>query len=229
MLDEKLDGVDKIIEDASLSNDCPILSCIFNKMVNGELGTDFVCNLLSAFEGDNSNTNLTISSASGSTLNGNAGSTQTINGNQLIRINKDICQNGINANPIAIFELLQHELIHASIQSYLADNFGWQGDAGTYLEHFNKLLHNTYGPYPTEQQHNLMLDRFLIPMVSSLQQMNGGGSYSDYVGLILKGFPDDVLVAAGYDLSEVQSLYEHSIGIIKNPDNLLNKGLSKCL
>ena len=79
--------------------------------------------------------------------------------------------------------------------------FGFDGktqNSLNYLDAFKKLVIKEYGTNATTDQHELMLDKYLNEMVNNLIEITGKGEYDDYIGLVLNGFPEDILLECGY-------------------------------
>lgn len=233
-VNRQLDGVDKINVHPNLAAACPKFACIWDNMVNGGLSTELVCQIASLFEGDNSATNLNLFAQDYSTdsnkINANIADTSTKYETKTtsIYINTLECN---NLGEMEIFETLQHELIHAMIQTTLVREFGWDAsqDPLSFSEAFRKMTQGTFGANPTEAEHKLMLDRFLIPMINSLQEMNGNlGTYADFLGIVLAGFPEQVLIWGGYNPIDVKQQAHASRAIFNNPANLINGSLLGC-
>jgi len=222
---------DYIRQANNLSSKCPIYACIWNEMINGGLGTELICNLSNTFEGSNSAGNLTIyatdfsSQGMSSTATG-ATFLHEENNEIGIAINSGNC-NDEGENLVAAFETLQHEFVHAQLNHTLL-SLGYEGDYDTMADAFFELVGHQYGENPTELQHEFMLDYFLVPMVNSLIEMNGGvGTYSYFVGLVLSGFPGEVLEAAGYNVDDFLDFAEIARDFIENNSNI-NQTLIDC-
>ena len=225
-IEEGLDGVNTVDIHPSLLRDCPIYACIWSKLINGQLSSDFFCNLLAEFEGPSSTGHLTIGARNIREAPGATGAAQlTPSGNVAITINSNNC-NDEEENVFAAYETFQHELLHAKIINSL-QNYGYDGTLGTIEEAFFKMVNIRYGEDPTQAQHQFMLDFFLDQMVNSLVEINGSGEYSDFLGLVLSGFPDSVLTASGFDLDDRDEIVEHSRVFLKDESNI-NSQLLEC-
>ena len=157
---------------------------------------------------------------------GATGSAQlTMSGNIAITINRNTC-NDDGENVFAAYETFQHELLHAKIINSLR-NFGYNGTSETIEQAFFEMVNIRYGENPNEAQHQFMLCHFLDQMVNSLVDINGSGVYSDFLGLVLSGFPDSVLIAAGFDLDNRNVFVEHSRMFLQE-NSKINDELLKC-
>ncbi len=79
-----------------------------------------------------------------------------------------------------------------------------------------------------ENEHSLMLEHYLNEMVNSLIEMNNGvGTYYDFVGLVLNGFPIEVLNYCGYTLQGVQVHYNNFLNFVQQPGGV-NEMLLSC-
>lgn len=132
-----------------------------------------------------------------------------------------------------MFETIQHELIHTRIINECMNLFGFDGktmNSMSYLEAFKKLVFREYGYNATQEQHRLMLDKYLNEMVNNLIELTGKGTYDDYVGLVLNGFPKNILLECGYAIGGGAGSVEDKVHTYKvfrknNPDiyNNINK------
>lgn len=231
-ISSKLEGVDYIIPYPSLNKSCPKALCILEKMLNGPLGTRFVCDLLAPFNGENGeNQGLGFHLLIGAQDFINDGIPETLptanalttigenTGNRpFILLNSNNCD---NINLMNIFDTFQHEFIHASIYQELK-NMGWNGSNISEGDAFHQYVMQKYGiQNPTTTQHQLILDYFVDLMVNSLIEANNGiGSFEDFEGLVLNGFGEDVLIYCGISLSELQEKYQNHLNFINNPSNV---------
>lgn len=176
-------------------------------MKNGVLGSEFVCKKLESFENSTENNgpgSFLYVFADNRNLSGAlAGVSTHTNGIIYLQINPDYCDD--SADKLNIFETLQHELVHAEIFSKLFKKYGYIGDQNSlnYAEAFHQLVLMEYGGQAGPEQHHLMLEQFLDEMVNSLIEITGKGTYEDYVGLILNGFPEDILKYCGITVNDV--------------------------
>jgi len=162
--------------------------------------------------------------------NGAGSLAQIINNKQAIVINSDNCND--NLNPINVFETLQHEMIHADIQRRLLEEYGLVQDpycSDPYLDAFNLLINAEYGSNPTADEHELMINEYIGPMVQSLIEANGGeGSIEDFIGIVLNGLPGSLLVRAGYTTQDILDKIYHSFQYVSNPENIINNEFYNC-
>ncbi|MCP3928097.1 MAG: hypothetical protein GY705_03240, partial [Bacteroidetes bacterium] len=214
------DGYDYVIIQSHLKNDCSKYHCVIDEMMNGSLGTSFVCDLLSGFDGTTGNNNgvgfhLIISAenfASHEELNNSAYAftqiDKTVFGDYTIQIviNTLNCE---NINIVEIFETVQHELIHADIKRRLIEVHGlYVSNDMTETEAFHELVFKEYGGQAGTDEHKLMLEYYLEEMVNSLIEMNNAvGEYDDFVGGVLNGFPLDALNYCDISYNDVQQKY----------------------
>lgn len=104
-------------------------------------------------------------------------------------------------------------MTHAKIFADLFKKYGYNGVDGSlnYYQAFEKLVISEYGSNATKEQHALMLEKYLKEMVQSLIDITGVGTieanYNDYVGLILNGFPGEILESCGYTIGVVLDKY----------------------
>ena len=234
-----LDGLDHIHIPSIVKNQCPKYACILDKMISGGLGTSFVCDLLSGFDGSNGNNNgsgfeLHFNVADFS-LNNNYENSAYAGTSPIFQTSNDlrlmIMLNTLNCNTldgVTVFETIQHELIHADIKRRLIEDHGWNGGLLTLTEAFHQLVVEEYGGQAGEDEHNLMLEHYLTEMVNSLIEMNNGiGSYADFVGLVLNGFPIEALNYCGVMYQDVAVHYDHFLGFIQQPGSV-NQLLLSC-
>lgn len=120
-------------------------------------------------------------------------------------------------------------MTHAKIFSELFRKYGFNGvdHSLNYYQAFEQLVISEYGSNATKEQHTLMLEKYLSDMVRSLIEVTGVGTfetnYNDYVGLILYGFPLDILESCGYTLGVVQDkYYSYQVFAHNNPDIYTN-------
>jgi hypothetical protein len=222
---EIMEGGDHIITDSKLAEKCPTLSCIWNQMKDGVLGTEFVCKQLSNFDGPNSPGTLLkvsgydfveLSKTNHMDPTASAATITLPNGSIIIAINTTNC----GGDKLNIFETLQHELVHAQIFSRLFKYYGYNGSVESlnYHEAFHQLVLKEYGGQAGPEQHNLMLEYFLKDMVNSLIEITGKGTYEDYEGLVLNGFPPEVLIYCGITNQELKEKVDRYKDFkIKNP------------
>ncbi|MEE9438213.1 MAG: hypothetical protein V3V14_04385 [Saprospiraceae bacterium] len=197
------DGMDKIQIAPSLKKDCPIADCIVKNMMNsGPLSTTLINGLLKPCVGETKTDIIFLSSAfvsPGKDPNAVAASEILLHNNSkmFIYINKLKCA---SSNKVDLFESVQHELIHADINRRLVEKYGFTTSGSTMLDYqsaFDALMLEEYGESPSQVQHELMLNYYIDDMVQSLIDMNGGhGTYNDFVGLVLNGFPEPILINA---------------------------------
>lgn len=206
-LGELFEGSDYIRTDNSLAAECPLVNCIWNQMKNGVLGTGYVCEKLESFASSTENNgagSFLYVFADNRNLSGALAAVSTApNGIIYLQINPDYCDN--SADKLNIFETLQHELVHAEIYSKLFKKYGYLGDANSlnYAEAFHQLVLKEYGDQAGPDQHHLMLEQFLDEMINSLIEIAGEGTFEDFEGLVLNGFPEDVLNYCGITKEEV--------------------------
>jgi len=196
------DNGTKINTYPTLKTTCPELACIWENMQKGKLlSTNYTCNLLKAFENNNDNINvLDVRDWDFSKDPKPNVYARTImeNGITYILINKNNCG---GTDKINIYETLQHEMVHAKIFNDCMRLYGYDGKVMgslSYFQAFKKLVIKEYGFDATKEQHKLMLDKYLKDLVQNLIDMTGKGSYDDYIGLVLNGFPEDILLECGY-------------------------------
>lgn len=234
-LDEALEGNPHIKLSKNLATDCPKLNCILNKLLGeGELSSDFLCNMLDQFDG-----NPTIGIVTTLPRVGEPnflGKTEVIKGkNILIHFNKNNC-NSIEV--LDLFETFQHELIHADFFRQLFEDYGWTGDYLTLDETFKKLVEFKYGPDATPDQHVLMLNELLPDMINSLMQANGSsiqcngtetsGDCLYFKTLIINGFSEELLaneLGISFDL-HTNNLTLYNLWKVSQP---LYNTLNNCL
>lgn len=233
-----LDKLDIVVIHANLETTCPKYACLIKKMMNESLGTSFICELFSGFDGSLGNNDglgfvlhfIARDFALDPSLNdqANAG-TGVYNRYEISQI--VIIVNSLNCSTISaleVFETIQHELIHADIKRRLVEDHGWNGSELTFSNAFHQLVLAEYGGQSGENEHNLMLEHYLDDMVNSLIEMNNGiGSYGEFVGLILNGFSIDVLNYCGISLQYVQEKYAEYLLFIQQPGHI-NSVLSSC-
>jgi len=222
------DDNDKIVVSPSVPSGCPKYNCIFEEMMNGPLGTAFVCDVLSSFDED-VETPLIFRAIDFSVAPGYnptaVASVEIIGGIINLSINTDFCN---SANTRFAFETLQHELVHADIRRRLFEDFNWNGQNLTFLVAFDQLVTEQYGFDATPEEHAIMIQYYLDVMVASLIEMNGGiGVYEDFVGLVLTGFPPEVYSYIGLTTAEVLSLYNDYLNATTGQGNI-NHVLSNC-
>lgn len=209
---------DRIITHNSLNN-CPQMACIWKNMINGNLGTNYTCDIMAGFEplvGSTPGWVLKVAGLDFSTRpdydpNSFARTYPSSDGLITIVINTLNCID--KSDPLNLFETLQHELVHAKIFSELFKKYGFNGvdHSLNYYQAFEQLVIAEYGNNATSDQHTLMLEKYLNEMVRSLIEVTGVGTfdanYQDYVGLILYGFPKEILESCGYSLGVVADKY----------------------
>ncbi|MBK7344645.1 MAG: hypothetical protein IPJ06_17060 [Saprospiraceae bacterium] len=236
---EALDKLDIIVIQKSLKTLCPKYACIIDKMMNSGLGTSFVCELMSGFDGSMGNNNglgfglhiraLDYSLYPGLNNSAYAGTRVTNPWEGIKQIVIEV--NSLNCTTIDaldVFETIQHELIHADIERRLIEGYGWNGNDIDFAQAFHQLVLNEYGGQAGPSEHNLMMEHYLDEMVNGLIEMNNGiGTYSNFVGLVLNGFPIDVLNYCGITQQFVQTQYGAYLNFIQQPGHI-NSVLSSC-
>lgn len=199
---------------------CPQYDCILKNMISGPLGTQFVCDFFSKFEYTDGKILVVRASdfnALGYDPNAYA-ATDFYSGQITIQINSLMCN---TVDPIAVFETIQHELVHAEIRRQLRVNYNLDPLGWSYSACFFEFVYENYDSGADFTEHEIMLRYFLNPMIESLIEMNNGvGTEQDFKGLVLNGFPLDVLFACGYSPGEVTSLYYTYLDFIDRPGNI---------
>jgi len=201
-------------------------------MLNGNLGTPFICEMTNGFfmttgAGENLTLMFDAEDLTENTIpeddNAEAQTTTVNLGTNfnpylvIITINSDNCN---DLSVIQVFETIQHELIHADIRRRLIEQYDWDASADTYVEAFTRLVQEEYGGVGMTE-HQIMVDHYVDEMVESLIQMNGGiGTEDNFAGLVLNGFPIDVLNASGISLQDVQNAYADYLVFIAQPGNI---------
>ena len=226
------DNGDRINTHHSLKTYCPDLACIWENMQKGKgLSTNFVCDLFKNFEDPNDWKNvLDIRAGSIKEKPAAYGKTEIKQGIIYITINKNNCG---GTDKLDMYETIQHELIHAKIINECMNLYGFDGttvNSLSFSQAFEKLVIHEYGKNATKDEHKLILDKYLHDMVNDLINITGKGTYDDYIGLVLNGFPKDILLQCGYAVGggpgTVEDKY-HTYQVFKhnNPDifNNLNK------
>jgi len=232
-IDEALEGKDAILPHPNLSTLCPTVNCLFNKIINKQMGSNFVCNLKSQFDGSTGTNNgkgfhLHIRAEdftkSSNLKNDGLAITTLISGRPTILINSSNCNQ--NNNLFNIFDTFQHEMIHANILQNLLNN-GWSGAETDRASAFHAYVLQEYGPNAGKTEHELMLNSFVKDMVQSLIDANGGiGSYSDFEGLVLNGFGQDILKYTNYTVADIQLKKQNFNNFIANPANITQNFIS---
>ena len=226
-----LGGHANIFISTALKEKCPLFACIWNNMMDGGLSTDFVCDLSSEIL-DQSGIDLTITATNfdnnDNDPNATAATIFQTNENLVIEVNTTKCE---NANPVDIFETLQHELIHVKLKRDLLANYGFDlTDQSTYLELLEQMALERYGLDATVDEHQILLNDYVSDAVFSLIEMNGGDEshYEIFEAIVLNGMPTEFLIAAGEDLTELEGRIINAIEYLNNPDNLINNSLITC-
>ncbi len=225
----------KINIGSSLNSDCPDMVCLINNLKNGNLSSSYLCDILANFNptdgiprpGNFINIRgFDFSKDPNLKETANAITRTTLTGSIEILINTKNCG---EKDDFYNFETLQHELVHAKIFSDLFTQYGYAGIQGSmnYYQAFEQLVIKEYGSNATVEQHKLMLDKYLKNMVESLIEVTGVGSYplnyEDYVGLILQGFPNDILESCGYTADIVADKYHSYQVYLLNHQQILEK------
>lgn len=78
-----------------------------------------------------------------------------------------------------------------------------------------------YGPIAGKTEHELMLNVFVNDMVQSLIDANEGiGNFSDFEGLVLRGFGQDLLQYTNYTQIDINNKMAVYNSFISNPANV---------
>ena len=196
------------------------------------ISTNFICNLFTPFNGDEGlNLGFRATNFEEADLNPSGlAATSFIPGNNsnlIIKINSSTCE---TSSSLDIFETLQHELIHADLKRRLLQEYGYVPSPGeSFQDAFDQLVLETYGGAASQDEHLIMVTEYLDIAVNSLIEMNGGvGTYNDFVGIVLNGFPLDILEAAGYTEEGVTAIILNSFEFINDPENIINETLLGC-
>ncbi len=226
-INKSLEGVDHIIINHNLKTLCPLWDCLVNKLANGTLQTNFICQLNAQFDGSTGSNNgvgfhmhiLPKDFSLDPNSNPNGLTITTIsNGRPVIAINSSNCNQ--NSDLFDIFDTYQHEMIHANILQDLLNN-GWSGTTTDFASAFHALVLQKYGPNAGKTEHELMLNIFVNDMVQSLIDANGGmGTFSDFEGLVLNGFGPDIFQYTNYtqiDINNKMAVYNN---FVSNPANV---------
>ena len=225
------DSGTKINTSPTLKTTCPELACIWENMQGGKgLITTFVCDLFKSFEDPNDWKNVIDIRAGNLSTDDKKifGKTDIQDGIVYIEIDKSNCG---GQDKLEMFETLQHELIHAKIFNDCMNLFGFDGktqNSLNYLNVFKKLVVSEYGTNTTTDQHKLMLDKYINDMVINLIEITKQGTYDDYIGLVLNGFPEDILWQCGYSPNYAVDKF-HNYNVYKhNNSDIFNKLNTVC-
>jgi hypothetical protein len=214
---------EKILIVQNFSNSCPKYYCVFEAMMNGPFGSELVCDILSGFDEDTESPLFVRAFDFSIAQNYNPSSVavvEVIGGTVNLTINTKLCN---AASSRFAFETLQHELVHADIQRRLLEDYNWNGNGLTYLVALNQLAYEIYGEDVTPNEHAIMIQHYLDIMIDGLIQMNGGvGTYDDFVGLVLTGFPPEVYTYINLTTSDVMSLYYDYLNATTGQGNINN-------
>ena len=190
--------------------DCPKLKCLMDILTGDDfhpLSTNIICEYLDAFLGDDlaNDRNLIIGITSFEdqpNIISNANAFVTVDNYNYLTPQITMYFNSDKCETLSTFSLLEtffHELIHADIYRRLIEDYGWTNYDDN--EHaFSLLLKEMgYDGVNWEDQHELMLAHYIELMTRSLWEANGRlGSPNDYAGIVLHGFPLDILYESGW-------------------------------
>ncbi|TVR75892.1 MAG: hypothetical protein EA412_14675 [Chitinophagaceae bacterium] len=233
MIRDEFAGEDDWVMTSGIGGDCSKLKCLLailldnNPDFESPLNSHLFCARLHYFLGRDleNDRHLYILSESfdeASNINTNANAFVTIlyddnNAPQVgIIFNSDKCE---NTSTFDLFNTFIHELIHADLWRRLIEDYGFTSINDE--QHAFELLLTGMGYDGTnwDDQHQLMLDYYVIEMATILWEATGEiGEIIDYIGYVLNGFPLDLIVESGWYENEVQTLFEiqKSLDFIKN-------------
>jgi len=227
---------------SGIGNDCPKLKCLLDILTghhpagegDGNFMPPLLCNFLNYFLGNDleNDRHLFIQVTSFSdydNLISNANAfvnviwdhenlTGEVDPQIRMVFNSDKCE---SLSTFSLFETFVHELIHADIYRRLIDVYGvlypFQHDHA-----FEMLLeHMGYDGTNWNDQHQLMLDHYIIEMATILYEANGQrGDLIHYKHFVLNGFPLDLLVQSDWfdNEGEVFNLIGQSLDILQNEE-----------
>ena len=232
-----LNDYDFIVISPTLSQKCPKASCVLGKLLNNEAGvsTSFICSILNGFE--NNGINMVFHAGPFDTGNHFGAITKPVgpiigfdNMKPKIEIsfNSNLCE---NSSALDIFETYQHELVHAHLFRLMFQYYNLVDEVGqlSINQAFDNLVEGIYGPDANvNDQHELMLDYFVTPMVNSLIELNGGiGTFEDFEWLILDSFDTELLADCGYSTSYLSAAENRFRSFILS-NGVLNTQLTGC-
>ena len=112
--------------------------------------------------------------------------------NSRIEINKDLCGNSINIDPVSMTGTLIHELIHARIYDHLYNLGYFTNSVGAPSAMWSQFVQSNYpGIVIGETQHQIMAQAFVNDIAQALHDINGGvGDPSDYLYIAWEGLQD---------------------------------------
>jgi hypothetical protein len=112
--------------------------------------------------------------------------------NSRIEINKDLCGNSINIDPVSMAGTLIHELIHARIYDHLYNLGYFTNSVGAPSAMWSQFVQSNYpGIVIGETQHQIMAQAFVNDIAQALHDINGGvGDPSDYLYIAWEGLQD---------------------------------------
>jgi len=228
------EGLGGIKVDPALKRGCPKINCILDNMIDGGLATSLIDRLCENFEEEGWGMPSLRIFPSDET-NGN-GYTTIDDGTVYMFLDVEDCE---NKNNFDIFETIQHELVHAEIFRDLQVLIGFNNsdeDDIDYYQALSLLAAAKYPDLPFLDQHVLMLQEYLGPMVESLIEMNGNpspipeGMYDMFEAFVLNGFGEspEVLEHMGYNLSELSTNAIDAINYIVSEGTIINETLLEC-
>lgn len=198
-LNSALDGAD-YVDDAELSDNCPCVFAIWKQIKaytqNNNLGKsecsvleildDFIEGPLQAEFGVtvNSTGNIRATSLPNTTYGPNL-----LLFNTRIEINKDLCGNSINIDPVSMAGTLLHEMVHARIYEHLYNSGYNTSGSNLYELYWEKFVESNYPNIVIgETQHQLMAQIYVNDIAQALHDINGGvGEPSDYLHIAWQG------------------------------------------
>lgn len=228
-----LDGTDAIIINPTLQSQCPLVDCLIDKLINGSFGSDFLCNLMSQFQGSTGANNghgfhvniVPKDFSKDPNVNSHGlAYTTVINGKPVMAINTSNCNQ--KTDSFDIFDTFQHEMIHANIYQDLL-NTGWSGTYTDFASSFHALVLQRYGPNAGKTEHEIMLKYYVNNMIQSLIDANGGiGTFSDFEGLVLKGFGQDLFQYTSFTQVDINNKISAYNNFISNKSNISTNFIS---
>jgi hypothetical protein len=200
-LDAALDGAD-YVDDAELAENCPCVFAIWKQIKaytqTNNLGTsdcsvleildDFIEGPLQAEFGVTVNPTGNIRAT---TLPNTTYGPNLLLFNTRIEINKDLCGNSINIDPVSMAGTLLHEMVHARIYEHLY-NSGHLTNVGPNSALWSQFVQSNYpGITIGESQHQIIAQAFVNDIAQALHDINGGiGDPSDYLYIAWQGLDD---------------------------------------
>jgi hypothetical protein len=210
---------------------CKIMECLIKKMINNDLTSSFLCQLLKQGKPPTNSSNIILRfsavdfASNGLDPNGLALTKQSeanFGNNPIvipILINTAKCE---KSSKLDMIETIQHELIHADIRKRLLVEYNITSNADVAAA-FKLLVTKVYGDNATVNDHHLMLKYYIDKMANSLRSMNGNlGVYEDYEGAVLNGFGGNMgfLIGCGYPISDVIAKYNRFLNFAALPANI---------